>query len=233
MGPNGSGKSNFVDAVRWVLGEQSARQLRGARMDDVIFAGNALRRPLGMAEVTLTFDNSDGAIATPFTEIAITRRAYRNGESEFFINKTAVRLRDITDMLLGTGLAAELAAVVSQGEIDAILSAKPEARRELFEGVAGTARYRERKREAQRRLDQTATNALRVNDLLVELEKQLPAIEHQVRRAKRYQKVQQQLRDFEIYSYVRNTEQRRDERAKLAAALTGDETQSAVAAKSS
>ena len=223
VGPNGSGKSNFVDAVRWVLGEQSARQLRGARMDDVIFAGNTNRRPLGMAEVTLTFDNTDGALSTPFAEIAITRRAYRSGESEFFLNKSQVRLRDITDLLLGTGLAAELAAIVSQGEIDAILSAKPEARRELFDGVAGTARYRVRKREAQRRLEQTAANALRVNDLLAELEKQIPAIEQQVRRAKRHQKVNAQLRDFEILSYVRKTAERRTERTSITASLGDDE----------
>ena len=221
-----------MDAVRWVLGEQSARQLRGARMDDVIFAGNASRRPLGLAEVTLTFDNSDGALSAPFSEIAITRRAYRTGESEFFINKTAVRLRDITDMLLGTGLAAELAAIVSQGEIDAILSAKPEARRELFEGVAGTARYRARKREAQRRIEQTAANALRVNDLLTELEKQLPAIEQQVRRAKRYQKVQQQLRDLEIFSYVHKAKERREERARISQVLGVDEAEAAKEARS-
>jgi chromosome segregation protein len=217
--------------VRWVLGEQSARQLRGARMDDVIFAGNTQRRPLGMAEVTLTFDNADGALPTPFAELAITRRAYRSGESEFFLNKAQVRLRDITDLLMGTGLAAELAAIVSQGEIDAILSAKPEARRELFEGVAGTARYRSRKREAQRRLEQTAANALRLNDLLTELEKQVPAIEQQVRRAKRYHKVNQQLRDFEILSYVRKTGQRRDERAKIVESLGSDEHEAAAAAK--
>jgi chromosome segregation protein len=217
--------------VRWVLGEQSARQLRGARMDDVIFAGNSQRRPLGMAEVTLTFDNTDGALPTPFAELAITRRAYRSGESEFFLNKAQVRLRDITDLLLGTGLAAELAAIVSQGEIDAILSAKPEARRELFEGVAGTARYRARKREAQRRLEQTAANALRLNDLLIELEKQIPAIEQQVRRAKRYQKVSTQLRDFEILSYVRKTAARREERARIVESLGADEHEAAAAAK--
>jgi len=217
--------------VRWVLGEQSARQLRGARMDDVIFAGNSQRRPLGMAEVTLTFDNADGALPMPYAELAITRRAYRSGESEFFLNKSQVRLRDITDLLMGTGLAAELAAIVSQGEIDAILSAKPEERRELFEGVAGTARYRSRKREAQRRLDQTAVNALRVNDLLIELEKQIPAIEQQVRRAKRYQKVNQQLRDFEILSYVRKTATRREERAQIVSSLGADEHEANAAAK--
>ena len=230
VGPNGSGKSNFVDAVRWVLGEQSARQLRGARMDDVIFAGNTARRPLGMAEVTLTFDNSDGALATPFSETAITRRVYRTGESEFFLNKSQVRLRDITDLLLGTGLAAELAAIVSQGEIDAILSAKPEQRRELFEGVAGTSRYRVRKREAQRRLEQTAVNALRLNDLLTELEKQIPAIEQQVRRAKRYHKVAQQLRELEVLSYLRKTTARREERSGIVAALGEDDGVVAAAA---
>ncbi|MDQ6825263.1 MAG: AAA family ATPase, partial [Candidatus Eremiobacteraeota bacterium] len=230
VGPNGSGKSNFVDAVRWVLGEQSARQLRGARMDDIIFAGNTQRRALGMAEVTVTFDNSDGALVTPFSEIAITRRAYRSGESEFFLNKSHVRLRDITDLLLGTGLAAELAAIVSQGEIDAILSAKPEQRRELFEGVAGTSRYRLRKREAQRRLEQTAANALRLNDLLVELEKQIPAIEQQVRRAKRYQKVAQELRDLEVLSYVRKTSARREERGRIVSALGEDEGRASAGA---
>jgi chromosome segregation protein len=140
VGPNGSGKSNFVDAVRWVLGEQSAKQLRGARMDEVIFAGNSHRRPLGMAEVTLTFDNADGALATPFAEVAVTRRAYRSGEGEYFLNKTQVRLRDIMDLLLGTGLGPDASAIISQGQIDAILSAKPESRREIFEEAAGTSK---------------------------------------------------------------------------------------------
>lgn len=215
-----------MDAVRWVLGEQSARQLRGARMDDVIFAGSSLRRPMGMAEVTLTLDNSDGALPMPFSEIALTRRAYRSGESEFFLNKTAVRLRDITDLLMDTGLAAELAAVVSQGEIDAILSAKPEQRRELFDGVAGTSKYRARKHEAKRRLEQTAANALRLNDLLTELEKELPGIDQQVRRAKRYQKITQQLRDLEILSFLHKTQSRREERVTVAAALDADQPDS-------
>ncbi len=198
-------------------------------MDDVIFAGSSLRRPMGMAEVTLTLDNSDGALPMPFSEIALTRRAYRSGESEFFLNKSAVRLRDITDLLMDTGLAAELAAVVSQGEIDAILSAKPEQRRELFDGVAGTSKYRSRKHEAARRLEQTAANALRLNDLLTELEKELPGIDQQVRRAKRYQKITQQLRDFEILSFLRKTESRREERETLAAALAADQSEPAAA----
>ncbi|MBV8171298.1 MAG: chromosome segregation protein SMC [Candidatus Eremiobacteraeota bacterium] len=228
VGPNGSGKSNLVDAVRWTLGEQSAKQLRGGRMDDVIFAGNNRRRPLGMSEVTLTFDNSDGALPTPFAEIAVTRRVYRNGEGEYFLNKSQVRLRDIMDLLLGTGLGPDASAIISQGEIDAILSAKPLQRREVFEEVAGTSKYQARKHEAQRRLEQTDANALRVNDLLTELERQVPAIEQQVRRAKRYQKVVQRLRDFEILSFVRNTQTRRGEREQIAAALNAQEAQRAA-----
>ncbi|HXW76743.1 MAG TPA: AAA family ATPase, partial [Candidatus Eremiobacteraceae bacterium] len=170
VGPNGSGKSNFVDAVRWVLGEQSAKQLRGARMDEVIFAGNAQRRPLGMAEVTLTFDNADQTLAMPFAEIAVTRRVYRTGESEYFLNRSQVRLRDIMDLLLGTGLGPDASAIISQGQIDAILSAKPEDRREIFEEAAGTSKYQARKREAQRRLEQTEQNALRINDVLAEVD---------------------------------------------------------------
>ena len=208
--------------MRWVLGEQSAKQLRGARMDEVIFAGNNLRRPLGMAEVTLTFDNSDSTLATPFTEIAVTRRVYRTGEGEYFINRAQVRLRDIMDLLLGTGLGPDASAIVSQGEIDAVLSAKPEERREIFEEAAGTSKYQARKRESQRRLEQTEQNALRVNDVLAEIELQVPALESQVRRAKRYRKATERLRELEILSFVRKTAARREERSGLAAAL-GDE----------
>jgi chromosome segregation protein len=229
VGPNGSGKSNFVDAVRWVLGEQSAKQLRGARMDEVIFAGNSRRRPLGMAEVTLTFDNSDGALATPFTEVAVTRRAYRSGDGEYFLNRTQVRLRDVMDLLIGTGLGPDASAIISQGQIDAILSAKPESRREIFEEAAGTSKYQARKREAQRRLEQTDTNAVRINDVIVELAQQVPALEQAVRRAKRYRKVTGRLRDLEIVSYVRKTAQRREERAGLAGVLGVEETERAEA----
>jgi len=229
VGPNGSGKSNFVDAVRWVLGEQSAKQLRGARMDEVIFAGNSRRRALGMAEVTLTFDNADGALATPYNEVAVTRRVYRSGDGEYFLNRTQVRLRDVMDLLLGTGLGPDASAIISQGQIDAILSAKPESRREVFEEAAGTSKYQARKREAQRRLEQTDTNAVRINDVIVELEQQVPAMEQAVRRAKRYRKVTGRLRDLEIVSYVRKTAQRRDERAGLVGVLGVEEAERAAA----
>lgn len=229
VGPNGSGKSNFVDAVRWVLGEQSAKQLRGARMDEVIFAGNSRRRALGMAEVTLTFDNADGALSTPFNEVAVTRRVYRSGDGEYFLNRTQVRLRDVMDLLLGTGLGPDASAIISQGQIDAILSAKPESRREVFEEAAGTSKYQARKREAQRRLEQTDTNAVRINDVIVELDQQVPAMEQAVRRAKRYRKATGRLRDLEIVSYVRKTAQRRDERAGLVGVLGVEEAERAAA----
>ena len=210
--------------MRWVLGEQSAKQLRGSRMDEVIFAGNNHRRPLGMAEVTLTFDNADSVLPTPFAEIAVTRRVYRTGESEYFLNRAQVRLRDIMDLLLGTGLGPDASAIISQGQIDAILSAKPGERREIFEEAAGTSKYQARKREAQRRLEQTETNALRVNDVLVEIEQQVPALETQVRRAKRYRKATQTLRDLEILSFVRKTAARREERKLLGDVLSADES---------
>ena len=215
--------------MRWVLGEQSAKQLRGARMDEVIFAGNNHRRPLGMAEVTLTFDNTDGVLATPFAEIAVTRRVYRTGESEYFLNRSQVRLRDIMELLLGTGLGPDASAIISQGQIDAILSAKPAERREIFEEAAGTSKYQARKREAQRRLEQTEANALRVNDVLAEIEQQVPAMETQVRRAKRYRKASQTLRDLEILSYVRKSAARREERERLGGLLAADDAAGAAA----
>jgi len=180
-----------------------------------------------MAEVTLTFDNADGTLPMPFAEIAVTRRCYRTGESEYFLNRTQVRLRDIMDLLLGTGLGPDASAIVSQGQIDAILSAKPAERRELFEEAAGTSKYQARKREAQRRLEQTETNALRVNDVLAEIEQQVPAIETQVRRAKRYRKATQLLRDLEILSYVRKTVARREERSKITDLLGADDARRA------
>ncbi|HYZ17062.1 MAG TPA: AAA family ATPase, partial [Candidatus Acidoferrum sp.] len=169
VGPNGSGKSNLVDAIRWVLGEQSSRSLRSQKMEDVIFAGNSSRKPLGMAEVSLTFDNHDHALPLDFNEVQITRRAYRAGESEFYINREQVRLRDVHELLMGTGLGPGSYAIVSQGQIDAILSSKPSERRALFEETAGIGKFLARKHEALRRLEATEQNAIRVNDLIAEL----------------------------------------------------------------
>ena len=219
VGPNGSGKSNLVDAIRWVLGEQSTRSLRSARLEDVIFAGNATRKPLGMAEVSLTFDNSDHRLPLDFNDVQITRRAYRAGESEYFINRSAVRLRDIHDLLSGTGLGHGSYAIVSQGQIDSILSSKPSERRSLFEETAGIGRFLARKAEAMRRLEQTETNAIRVSDLIAELERRIPELDNQVRRARRFRRVSERVRDLEILSYMRASASRRGERDRVRSEL--------------
>ena len=164
VGPNGSGKSNLVDAFRWVLGETSSKSLRGRALEDVIFSGNELRKPLGMAEVSILFDNSDRKLPIEFAEVEITRRAYRVGESEYFINRTQVRLRDIVDLLMGTGLGPGSYAIVSQGQIDAILTSKPVERRALFEETAGIGKFLARKHESMRRLERTEQNAIRISD---------------------------------------------------------------------
>jgi chromosome segregation protein len=230
VGPNGSGKSNLVDAIRWVLGEQNTRQLRSQHLEDVIFAGNTARKPLGMAEVSLTFDNSDRTLPLDFEEVQITRRAYRVGESEFYINRSPVRLRDVVELLMGTGLGPGSYAIVSQGQIDAILSSKPTERRALFEETAGIGKFLARKAESMRRLDATEQNAIRVNDLLAELERRVPELETQVRRARRYRRVTARVRDLEILSYLRASASRREERERVAAAASQNEDLRAAAA---
>jgi chromosome segregation protein len=230
VGPNGSGKSNLVDAIRWVLGEQSSRSLRSQKMEDVIFAGNNTRKPLGMAEVTLTFDNAERVLPLDFAEVQITRRAYRAGESEFYINREQVRLRDVHELLMGTGLGHGSYAIVSQGQIDSILSSKPTERRALFEETAGIGKFLARKNEALRRLEATEQNAIRVNDLIAELERRVPELDTQVRRAKRYRKLTARVRDLEILSYLRASSSRRAERERVAAELEQHENARAAAA---
>src|ERR1700761_5155414 len=230
VGPNGSGKSNLVDAIRWVLGEQSTRSLRSQKMEDVIFAGNNTRKPLGMVEVSLTFDNSDRTLPIEFDDVQITRRAYRAGESEFFINRTSCRLRDVVELLMGTGLGPGSYAIVSQGQIDAILSSKPTERRALFEETAGIGKFLARKHEALRRLEATEQNAIRVNDLIAELERRVPELETQVRRARRYRRVTARVRDLEILSYLRASSSRRSERERVVADLEQHENRRAEAA---
>ncbi len=219
VGPNGSGKSNLVDAIRWVLGEQSPKSLRSTKTEDVIFAGNDRRKPLGMAEVSLTFSNDDGALKIDAREVQLTRRAYRAGESEFFINRQSVRLRDVIELLMGTGLGPGSYAIVSQGQIDAILAAKPSDRRSLFEETAGISKFLARKNESLRRLEQTEQNGIRVNDVLAELTARVPELETQARRARRYRKASARARDLEILSYVRASASRRTERDGLQAQL--------------
>ncbi len=230
VGPNGSGKSNLVDAFRWVLGETSTKSLRSGKLEDVIFAGNEKRKPLGLAEVSITFDNSERTLPIEFSEVEITRRAYRVGESEYFINRNQVRLRDILDLLMGTGLGPGSYAIVSQGQIDAILTSKPTERRALFEETAGINKFLARKHESMRRLEQTESNAVRISDLIAELERRIPELETQVRRAKRYRKVSGRVRDLEILAYLRASASRRSERERLREALGRNEELRGIAA---
>jgi chromosome segregation protein len=210
VGPNGSGKSNVVDAILWVLGEQSTKTLRSEKMEDVIFNGTELRKPLGMAEVSLTIGGLDQAAMkleggtglpgqlTDFQELMITRRLYRNGESEYLINKTACRLKDIRSLLLDTRAGSKGHTVIAQGQIDQILNASPQDRRELIEETAGIIRYKKQKAEALRKLEATQQNLLRVRDIIAEVKKQLNSLERQARQARTYQTLQQEARGLEV-----------------------------------
>jgi len=186
VGPNGCGKSNVSDAVRWVLGEQRARALRGAKMEEVIFQGSSARRPVNLAEVSLHFENDDGALNVPFREVVITRRLSRSGESDYFINRTPARLRDIHDLVRGTGLGADSGVVIESKMIDALLSDRPDDRRELFEEAAGVGLYRDRKRSTERRLEETTLDLSRIDDLINEVTSQVRSLARQRKRAERH-----------------------------------------------
>lgn len=206
VGPNGSGKSNISDAVRWVLGEQSIKSLRGSKLEDVIFAGSDGKKPLGMAEVQLTLENSDGFLPIDYNEVTITRRVYRSGESDFLINKTPCRLKDIQDLFTDTGLGREGYAIIGQGQIDAILSTNPEERRSLFEETAGIIKYRHRKEKAIKKMEQTEQDIVRIEDILAELNNQLGPLEREATKARKYQGLANALSEAELdlYSLILN-----------------------------
>ncbi len=198
VGPNGSGKSNISDAISWVLGEQSVRHLRGTKMEDVIFAGSSGRRPLGIAEVSLTFDNSDGTLPIEFNEVIITRRVFRSGDSEYFINKGLCRLKDIYELLADTGLGRDAMTVIGQNKVDEILNSKPEDRRLLFEDTAGITKYKHRKKDATRKLEDTTQNLIRVSDITNELETQLVPLAESAERTKKYNEIQSELKRCQV-----------------------------------
>ncbi|WP_202079881.1 chromosome segregation protein SMC [Caldalkalibacillus salinus] len=202
VGPNGSGKSNVSDAIRWVLGEQSAKSLRGSKMEDIIFAGSDTRRPLNYGEVTLVLDNGDEALPIEYAEVAITRRVYRSGDSEYFLNKQSCRLKDIAELFMDTGLGKEAYSIIGQGRIEEILSSKAEDRRGIFEEAAGVVKYKNRKREAERRLDETEANLIRIQDIIYELEGQLEPLRIQAEKAKRYKELKASLTKKEISTLV-------------------------------
>ncbi len=212
VGPNGSGKSNVADAVRWVLGEQSAKQLRGSRMEDVIFSGTETRRPLGFAYVAITLDNSDHKLPISYEEVTVARRVYRSGESEYLINKTSCRLRDVQELFLDTGIGKEGYSIIGQGQIDKILSGKPEDRRELFDEAAGITKFKKRKALAEKNLEAERLNLSRITDILAEIEKQLAPLERQAAVAKEYLQLKEALKGYEIASFIEEYEQSQTER---------------------
>ena len=199
VGPNGSGKSNVVDAVRWVLGEQSVKSLRGdGSMTDVIFSGSKSRNSLNVASVALIFDNSDNYLKVPYTEVSIKRRVYRTGENEYFLNGEKCRLKDITDLFMDSGIGKESFNIISQGEVQRILSNSPYDRRIVFEEAAGVLKYKKRKEEAIRKLDRTHNNLDRVNDIIAELEIQLEPLKEQSIKAKEYLENKHGLEKIEV-----------------------------------
>ena len=202
VGPNGSGKSNVADAVRWVLGEQSAKQLRGAKMEDVIFAGTQMRKPLGFAYVAITISNEDHKLNVPYEEVKIARRVYRSGESEYLLNGTACRLKDVQELLFDTGIGKEGYSIIGQGQIDKILSGKPEERRELFDEAAGIVKYKRRKAAAQKNLEEEKHNLERIEDILSEIEKQVEPLEKQAAKAKQYLAFRDELRVQDVNMFL-------------------------------
>ena len=217
VGPNGSGKSNIADAIRWVMGEQSTRTLRGSKMEDVIFNGTEKRKGLGFAEVTLVLDNTEHLFPLEETEVAVTRRYYRSGESEYYINRRACRLKDINELFMDTGLGREGYSIIGQGRIDEILSVKSADRREVFEEAAGISRFRHRKEEAERKLERTDENLVRINDKIGELELQVEPLRVQAEKTKKYNVLRDELKGLEISVWLETLERIRANSVKVKA----------------
>ena len=209
IGPNGSGKSNISDCIRWILGEQSMKSLRGAKTQDIIFAGTQNRKSLGFAEASLIFDNTDGTLPIEYSEVTITRKIYRSGETGYYINKVPCRLKDVVELFMDTGIGRDGYSIIGQGKIDEILSNKSEDRRHIFEEAAGIVKYRARKEETEKKLEQTKLNLLRINDILTEIEGNLEPLQLQSDKAKKYLNLKEELKNIEIGLFVYNIEKYR------------------------
>ncbi|HHW02901.1 MAG TPA: chromosome segregation protein SMC [Thermoanaerobacterales bacterium] len=198
VGPNGSGKSNITDAIRWVLGEQSVRNLRGSKLEDVIFAGSNKKKPMGMAEVTITLDNSDKLLPLEYLEVSFTRRVFRSGESEFYLNRVPCRLKDIQEILMDTGIGKDGYSIIGQGQVDEILTGRSEERRAIFEETAGIMKHKARKKEAEKRMEETVDNMVRIDDILAEIQNQLEPLKLQKEKAQEYKKLAEQLKQLDV-----------------------------------
>ena len=203
VGPNGSGKSNISDAIRWVLGEQSVKTLRGSKMEDIIFSGTKKRKALGYAEVTIIFDNKDGIIPVDYQEVAITRRMFRSGESEYYLNKSSCRLKDIKELFMDTGVGKDGYSIIGQGRVDEILSSKPEDRRNIFEEAAGIVKYKSKKIEAEKKLEKTDNNLIRIKDIVRELERQSKSLKGQSEKANMFIQLSNKLKELEVNLFIR------------------------------
>ncbi len=220
IGPNGSGKSNISDSIRWVLGEQSMKSLRGQNSSDVIFAGTQNRKSLGFAEVSIVIDNSDGKLPIEYTEVTVTRKIYRSGETGYFINKTPCRLKDVLELFMDTGIGKDGYSIIGQGRIDEILSNKSEDRRRIFEEAAGIVKYKTRKLESEKKLEQTKLNLLRINDILSEIEANLEPLKAQSEKAKKFLDLREELKNIEVGLFLYNIE---TYRAKLEEIIKDEE----------
>ena len=204
IGPNGSGKSNISDAIRWVLGEQSMKSLRGSKSEDIIFAGTQNRKSLGFAEASIVFDNTDGKLPIEYSEVTVTRKIYRTGESGYFINKTPCRLKDVLELFMDTGIGKDGYSIIGQGKIDEILSNKSEDRRHIFEEAAGIVKYRVRKVESEKKLENTKLNLLRINDILSEIEGTIEPLKMQSEKARKFLDLREELKGIEIGLFLHN-----------------------------
>src|SRR5262245_48314175 len=224
VGPNGCGKSNVVDAIRWVMGEQSAKNLRGRVMEDVIFNGSESKPPLSMAEVSLTFEVDPRDQLAPqyagFGEVTVTRRLFRSGESEYLINRTQCRLLDITELFLGTGVGTRAYSIIEQGRIGLIVSAKPEDRRTIIEEAAGVTKYKARRKQAERKLEATEQNLLRLSDLVGEVSRQLSGLERQAKKAEKFRELRGELKALELLSACRQWLAAKEQEASSARELS-------------
>lgn len=215
IGPNGSGKSNISDAIRWVLGEQSMKSLRGSKSEDVIFAGTQARKSLGFAEVSMVIDNSDGKLPIEYSEVTVTRKIYRSGETGYFINKVPCRLKDVLELFMDTGIGKDGYSIIGQGKIDEILSNKSEDRRKIFEEAAGIVKYRTRKAESEKKLEQTKLNLLRINDILSEIETNIEPLKVQSEKAKKYLDLREELKNIEVGLFLHNISEYKEKLEKI------------------
>ena len=206
IGPNGSGKSNISDCIRWVLGEQSLKSLRGSKSEDIIFSGTQNRKSLGYAEASIVIDNSDSKLPIEYNEVIVTRRIYRSGETGYFINKTPCRLKDVLELFMDTGIGRDGYSIIGQGKIDEILSNKSEDRRHIFEEAAGIVKYRTRKADSEKKLEQTKLNLLRINDIISEIETNIGSLKFQSEKAKKFLELRDKLKNIEVGLFLYNIE---------------------------